>query len=67
MKRNWGWRGWRERGDKAVFYSQLIELFGEDYQSKIAAVSQGTVETANLCIEETANTSSKPVCQQEQS
>lgn len=47
----------RGGGDKAVFHIKFIELFGEYSQSKISAVSQSTVETTNLCIRETANTS----------
>lgn len=54
MKTNGG-EGGREGEDKAVFYIKFIELFGEHYQSKIAAVSQTTVETTNLCIGGTAN------------
>lgn len=57
--------GEKERRDKAVFYIKLIELFGECYQSKIAAVSQNTVATMNVCIGEKANTSN-PVGWQEQ-
>lgn len=49
--------GEKERRDKAVFYIKFIELFGECSQSKIVAVSQNTVTTANLCIEEKANNS----------
>lgn len=44
-------------GQKAVFYIKFIELFGEQYQSKIAALSQSTVEATNLCTGESANTS----------
>lgn len=59
-EKKWG-GGEEEGGDEAVFYIKFIELFGEHYQSKIAAVSQSTVETTNFCTGETAN-SSIPVC-----
>lgn len=63
MKRH---EGDRRGEDKAVFYIKFIELFGGHYQSKIAAVSQSTVETTSLCVGETTNTSN-PLCKREQS
>jgi len=45
-EKKWG----EEGGNKAVFCNKSVELFGEHYQSKIAAVSQSTVKTTNFCL-----------------